>query len=203
VAARQPTPRVVTHNRDRVAQAEPVEDPARHQVAVRQAGDRLEDDAGGAVADVRVPPVLAGREAELGAGERDDVVVGRRREVRALDQPRGVGEQVVEGDRGRAAGDREPGDVLADRGIEVQDAFVDQLQGDHRGERLADRGDRPQRVGPRAAVGAPDERLVAVRDRHRERRRGAQLQDPFGEVVEPLDRQHPADATPRRPVSRT
>ena len=76
-----------------------VEDTLLDELGKSAAGHAFEQHADRAVAEVGVQAVLTGREAELGVGERNDVEARIRGEVRRGDQPRGVGEEVVQGER--------------------------------------------------------------------------------------------------------
>ena len=77
------------------------------------------------------------------------------------------------------------GEVVGHGRLEGERVLLHQLHREHRGHRLADRPDLPQRIGWRIAIRADGERPLAIRDRHGERRRDAGAEQSGGEGVKP------------------
>ena len=182
--SRQPAPGFVDRDRTGRPHPEPVEQAPLKQLGVRPSGHRLQDDSHRPIADVGVVTVLAGRESRLGVGEHDHVVGRRRREVGGGDHSGRVGEQMVQRDRSEAAAHRQPRDVVGDRRMQVEHPFLDELQRDHRGEGLADRRKRPERIGRRRPIGTGKQGPLGVGDGDRGGRRHTRRQHPSGQVVE-------------------
>ena len=135
------------HDRAGGSHPEPVQQPPLKQLLIGPSGHGLQDYSHRPIADVGVVAVLTRREARLGVGKDDGVVGGGGREIGAGDHPGCVGEQMVQRDRSEAAAHGQPRDVVGNRRMQVKQAFLDELERDHGREGLADRRDRPERVG--------------------------------------------------------
>ena len=146
-------------------QADRLEQPLADVVLVRDARDALDDDAEQREREVGVVEPRAGRQHELGLGERLEQLVRRREAqrqprvvLRLALQARGVREQPADRRRVRSALD-----VPVERVLEVELARVAQLHDRGGGERLRDRADAVLRVRRRLVtrldVGGADRAL--------------------------------------------
>jgi hypothetical protein len=95
-----------------------------------------------------------------------------------------MSEQVVQRDRSEPALHGPPRQVVDHRAVEVERPFLDQLESEYRGKRLADRPDGPQGVGRRFAEGLRRERSLAIGQRERHCGRPAGLKEPGSDVLE-------------------
>ena len=113
----------------RAGEAERIEDSPLQDVGVRLAGDAHDDLAEQREDEVRVVPLLAGLEDELGVLEPGDELLAGRRLHRLPDLPGRLAldaGHVAEGHPDRRA-DRRLGEIRAQRRLELEPAFGDEL----------------------------------------------------------------------------
>ena len=131
---------------------------------VGAAGDPLQHQPEHGVADVGVAGPLAGRPSRRGLVEGEGLRDRRRRALHAADDPGGVGQQVPHADRPERGREGQPGQVVVDRGVQVDPPGVVLAQQRHGRHGLADRGHRHERARgqrpPRGDVADPDRELV-------------------------------------------
>ena len=160
VAARACAAAVVTASEPVMAQVEHV---ALDGLGVGAAGDPLQHQPEHRVADVGVAGPLARRPPGRGVLEGQRLHGGRRRAFHAADDPGGVGQQMPHADRPERGRQGQPGQVIVDRGVQVESGVV-LAQQRHGRHRLADGGHRHERLRrqrpARGGVGDADRELV-------------------------------------------
>ncbi len=141
-----------------------LEDVALDGLGIGAAGDLLQHQPEHGVADVGVAGPLAGRPPRRGLVEGEGLRDGRRGALHAADDPGGVGQQVPHADRPERGREGQPGQVVVDRGVQVDPPGVVLAQQRHGRHGLADRGHRHERARgqrpPRGDVADPDRELV-------------------------------------------
>ena len=125
--------------------------PLPDRAAVIQAGHVLQQPAQQLVGGVGVVEPAAGFPGGLGVTQGVTFVSCGGSEVGAGGQAGGMAQQVPERDRAVARGQGQPGQVRADRGVEVEPAGRHQLQQRQGGHRLADAADLEGGVGEHRA----------------------------------------------------
>ena len=120
VAGRRPGLRGGGGDRLRAGHGARVEHVALDGLGVGAAGDLLQHQPEHRVADVGVAGPLARRPPGRGVLEGQRLHGGRRRAFHAADDPGGVGQQVPHADRPERGRQGQPGQVVVDRGVQVE-----------------------------------------------------------------------------------
>ena len=164
MAGRRPGLRGGGGDRLRAGHGARVEHVALDGLGVGAAGDPLQHQPEHRVADVGVAGPLARRPPGRGVLEGQRLHGGRRRAFHAADDPGGVGQQMPHADRPERGRQGQPGQVVVDRGVQVESAGVVLAQQRHGRHRLADGGHRHERLRrqrpARGGVGDADRELV-------------------------------------------
>ena len=164
--------------------------PLAHHGSEILSGDVLQHPPQQLVSGVGVVEKRTRFPGRLGFPQREALVPRRRCEIGAGRQPRGMTQHVPQGDRPEPRWNGEPGQVRAERRIQIQPARFDQLQHCQRGHGLADAANLEPAVQqhgtPRCQVGVTQpsgvESPVRVRDGDGNPRRWNGV-DPAAQVI--------------------